>query len=716
MTPLAILGYAVLAVVVLWLLGQTLRFIPNNRVGVVEKRFALRGSVKTGFIALHGEAGYQPDILRGGLHLLVPVMYRVHVMPLITIPQGSIAYIFARDGVPLEPGQVLARVVDSSNYQDVRAFLQNNGQRGPQRGILREGTYAINLAQFAVITQDGVNTLQLEREEAITFRRMAEIIDERGGFSPIIIRGSDDVVGIVTVHDGPSLPQGSIIAPTVGDQVANSRVYHNNFQDPEAFLRAGGFRGRQYQVLVEGTYYVNRLFATTELIPKTIVDVGWVGVVVSYTGEAGKDLSGEDYKHGELVLQGERGVWNLPLMPGKYAFNTYAGKVVLVPTTNFILKWVRSEQGVHGYDANLAEVNLITKDAFEPELPLSVVVHIDYRKAPLVIQRFGDIKRLVEQTLDPMVAAYFKNIAQTRTLIQLIQERGEIQRISSSEMKEKFLHYNLELEEVLIGTPIAAAGDKNIELILTQLRSRQIAEEQVQTYAQQEKAAFKERELREVEARARQQQSLTESEISISIQSNQGKADYQRAIQQASQIRTLAEAEAERVARVGIGQALAIQEQVNAYGGPRFQVTQTVMNRFAEAIEKSRIEMVPRVLITSGGKDGGNAGTGSVLEALLTLLLTERMGEPVTGERGASMSPYAQALKDQISASMTNKPPTAPTTEEPKQDTSGTPPTSGTPGATPGQAPGMTPGTTSGSTPGISGMPKPGSGGTLSKK
>ena len=106
------------------------------------------------------------------------------------------------------------------------------------------------------------------------------------------------------------------------------------------------------------------------------------------------------------------------------------------------------------------EVSLITKDAFEPSLPLSVVVHIDYRKAPLVIQRFGDVKRLVEQTLDPMVSAYFKNIGQTRTLIQLIQERSEIQRPPASEMKEKFAHYNLELEEVLIGTPTSSHGDK----------------------------------------------------------------------------------------------------------------------------------------------------------------------------------------------------------------------------------------------------------------
>ena len=288
-----------------------------------------------------------------------------------------------------------------------------------------------------------------------------------------------DNIGIVTIHDGPSLATGEIIAPVVGDDPKDGETYHNKFQDPDKFLKAGGFRGRQLQVLVEGTYYINRLFATIEMIPKTVIEVGNVGVVVSYTGDTGEDLSGKEYRHGELVARGKRGVWEEALLPGKYAFNTYAGKVVSVPTTNFILKWIRNQTGAHKFDENLSEVSLITKDAFEPSLPLSVVVHIDYQKAPLVIQRFGDIKRLVEQTLDPMVAAYFKNIGQTRTLIQLLQERSAIQQIASEEMKEKFKHYNLELEEVLIGTPSSAENDVQIETILTQLRARQIAAEQI---------------------------------------------------------------------------------------------------------------------------------------------------------------------------------------------------------------------------------------------
>ena len=77
----------------------------------------------------------------------------------------------------------------------------------------------------------------------------------------------------------------------------------------------------------------------------------------------------------------------------------------MVPTTNFILKWIKARGGrAQASTRTSPRSRLITKDAFEPSLPLSVVVHIDYRKAPLVIQRFGDIKRLVEQTLDPMVS------------------------------------------------------------------------------------------------------------------------------------------------------------------------------------------------------------------------------------------------------------------------------------------------------------------------
>jgi uncharacterized membrane protein YqiK len=660
---------AVAAGALFWL-SNVVRYIPNNRVGIVERLWSFRGSVKKGFIALAGEAGFQAGVLRGGWHVFFPFQFRVHVVPLVTIPQGKIGYVFARDGEPLPPTQTLASNASALDFTDAAGFLAAGGQRGPQRRVLREGTYAINLVQFVVVTADGLYYLPLSADEEPLFRSMENVISERYGFSPVVI--TKDAVGIVTIHDGPALPQGEVIAPVVGDRPADADRFHNNFQDAEKFLAAGGLRGRQLQVLVEGTFYLNRLFATVEEIAKTVVEVGHVGVVVSYTGAAGKDLSGEGYRHGEMVRAGERGVWSEPLLPGKYAFNTYAGKLLLVPTTNFILKWVKGETGAHRYDENLSEVTLITKDAFEPTLPLSVVVHIDYKKAPLVIQQFGDVKRLVEQTLDPMVSAYFKNIGQTRTIIQLIQDRSEIQRISGAEMKEKFAAYNLELKEVLIGTPQAQPNDRAIEQILTQLRARQIAEEQVETYSRQQKAAVKERELREAEARAKQQTAITESELSISVQSNTGKAEYQRSVQQAAQIRALAEAEADKVklmgageaqrvkslaeaeaekaARVGVAQALAIEEQVRAYGGPQLQLTQNVMSRFAEAVEQAKVDVVPKIVVGAGaGKDGGAAGS-SLFESLLAVLLSDRIGAKI--EPAAAADPQMQAYRDRVRSSV----------------------------------------------------------------
>ncbi|MEN6531898.1 MAG: SPFH domain-containing protein [Anaerolineaceae bacterium] len=649
--PNNILVPLIVGVLVVLVLLSGERFIPNNRIGIVEKRFGRR-SLKSGFIALNGEAGYQPNVLRGGLHFLMPFQYRVLISPLVTIAQGKIGYVFARDGEPLSAMQVLASNITAHDFQDVTDFLTHGGQRGPQRQILREGTYAINLAQFVVITEERVYYLPLSKDDQMVIESMTSVIRERKGFTPVVIKDSDDLIGIVTVHDGPSLPSGEIIAPIVGSDMTDSVTYHNNFQMPDRFINASGLRGRQLQVLVEGTYYLNRLFATVEMIQKTVVEVGFVGVVVSYTGKLSEDLSGLDYRHGELVSTGSRGVWSDPLLPGKYAFNTYAGKVVMVPTTNIILKWIKSEVGSHNLDENLSEVSLITKDAFEPSLPLSVVIHIDYQKAPLVVQRFGDVKKLVEQTLDPMVSAYFKNIGQTRTLIELIHERNEIQRQSSQEMKDKFLHYNLELEEVLIGTPTTAGDDKNMEIILNQLRSRQIAVEQIETFQRQQVAAQKERELREAQARAEQQRNITESEVSITVLSNQGKADYARAVQQAAQIRTLAEAEAEKIARTGIAQAIATEEQVAAYGGPQFQVTQQVMNRFAEAVQQSRVDVVPRVVV-GGSSEGGVTGS-SIMEGLLTLLLSDKLNLEVSaGQRPPNEE--TDRLKEEIRRSLTEK-------------------------------------------------------------
>lgn len=558
---ISILIMVAIGIIILCLLLYGVGFtkIGTDEVGIVEKWWSLKGSVPSdGLIALKNEAGYQPDVLRAGVHFKTPFQYRVRKVRLVTIPQGQIGYVFARSGESLKDGQTLGKVItECKSFQNVTAFLNNGGQKGPQRQILREGTYAFNLAQFIIITKDKVHSIFTSKDESAQIETMRSDLLRVNGFMPVVISSSKnneddefsnsiknkDTIGIVTVNEGPTPDNGAIIAPIVGEGITHE-FYHNNFQEPEKFLAANGRKGKQMQVLTDGIYFINRLFANVDIVPKSIIDIGYVGVVVSYFGDKGADVSGTSYSHGELVEQGKKGIWRESMMPGKYPFNTYAGKIILVPTTNVILKWISGQSGDHKLDDNLKEINLITKDAFEPNLPLTVVFNIDYRKASSVIQRFGDIKILIEQSLDPMIAGYFKNIGQTKTLIELVQDRSSIQEQASSEMKEKFKLYDLELQEVLIGTPAAASStDKRIDLILAQLRDRQVALEEIKTNEAKQKSAEKQRELNEAIAKSAAQAALTQSSIDIEIADNKGKSELRLAEQLALKTQKLAEAD-----------------------------------------------------------------------------------------------------------------------------------------------------------------------------
>jgi uncharacterized membrane protein YqiK len=645
-----------------------LRFIANNRVGIVEKLWSFKGSVGEGrFIAMGGEAGFQADLLRGGVHFgLWRWQYKIHKVSLVSIPQGKIGYVYARDGQPLEPSQTLAREINCTNFQDARSFLVGEpassegdvearlGQRGRQRPILREGLYAINLALFVVITEDAVYRLDLqgqnELKTLVSWQNELKIVE---GFDPIVIgrkiEAPDpinperkimvDSIGIVTIQDGPSLAPGEIIAPAVGTD-RDEKFFHNNFQDPEAFLKAGGRRGRQFVTLTDGTYFINRWFATIELIPKTVVPIGYVGVIVSYYGRTGLDVSGEGFRHGERVGEGERGVLERPLGPGKYPFNIYAGNIIFVPTTNFVLHWVTGRSETHRYDESLRSIDLVTKDAYEPGLPLSVVVHIDYQRAASVIQRFGDVKKLITQTLDPMLSAYFRDVAHKRTMLQLLHERDDIQRESREELRRRFHDFDIECVDVLIGKPDTAEVGGKIETLLEQLRLRQLSIEQIETYARQRAASEGLKSLNDAQAMAAMQTQLTNSAVQVRIAENEGDAALARARKHAEQMVVTAEAESQqrvlagrgegsRVLQVGLSEASVLLRKIQSFSDPRLYALAQVV----EQLSHSTQPLVPERVFMAGGVgspgDSGspsqNAGQG-ILGVLLNLLVAEKSG------------------------------------------------------------------------------------------
>jgi uncharacterized membrane protein YqiK len=717
--PLGALSFS-LAWLPVWILvaGAVLfwlcfRWIPNDRIGVVEKWWSLAGSVTEGrIIAPAAEAGYQADILRGGLHFgWWRWQYAIHTAPLVSIPEGKIGYVFARDGEPLPPSQTLARVIDCNNFQDARGFLglkaaadattgRIAGQKGRQRAILREGVYAINPALFTVISENAVFALKIvqTRAEQESLGRWLAELRAASGFGPVVVgKGTAvaaipdhdsavvaaetpvDSLAIVTVHDGPSLAPGEIIAPTVGGDLADAD-YHNNYQDPEAFLLAGGRRGRQHMPLTDGTYFVNRWFATVEMIPKTVVPIGSVGVVVSYIGRTGNDISGATFRHGERVAEGERGVWERALGPGKYAFNTYSGNVVLVPTTNFVLHWVTGRSESHRYDEGLKSIDLVTKDAYEPSLPLSVVVHIDYQRAPSVIQRFGDVQRLITQTLDPMLSAYFRDVAHKKTMLELLHDRDLIQAEARNELHAKFHEFDIECVAVLIGKPETGKDSGKIETLLDQLRERQLSVEQLETFERKRVASEKMRLLAEAQALATMQTQLTNARVEAQIAEQQGEADLFRARKSAEQMVVMAEAELSRsrlqaeqrvllaeadskqkelegrgegqkVMQIGLSEAAIQLKKISSYGDPRLYALTLV----ADSLSASAQPLVPQRLFISGGGDGkGDQATGQgMLGLLVNLLVAEKSGLGGIGIDDADpLKRFADRMSEQVLETM----------------------------------------------------------------
>jgi len=217
--------YVTVPVGTLCLFWLSFRYIPHNSVGVVEKLWSFKGSVPEGqIIALDGEAGFQAEVLRGGLHFgYWRWQYSVPRMRLVTISQGKIGYIYARDGEPLPSSQTLGQSIECNHFQDARAFLAGStsensevirGQRGRQRAILREGVYAINPALFVVVAEDHVFALPatLSKLELRTIEQYRADLAEVGGFDPVVI-GAKMHIGNEDFPEKPSVVEAEMMRP-----------------------------------------------------------------------------------------------------------------------------------------------------------------------------------------------------------------------------------------------------------------------------------------------------------------------------------------------------------------------------------------------------------------------------------------------------------------------------------------------------------------------
>ena len=91
--------------------------VPENKVGLVTKKFVLFGANKQlsgdRIIAVNGEAGFQAKMLETGLHWFMwPWQYSVDMQSFIVIPEGHIGLISAKDGKVPQTGRILGRKVE----------------------------------------------------------------------------------------------------------------------------------------------------------------------------------------------------------------------------------------------------------------------------------------------------------------------------------------------------------------------------------------------------------------------------------------------------------------------------------------------------------------------------------------------------------------------------------------------------------------------------
>ena len=577
--------------------------IPEDRIGLVTKKFVLFGEHKElpsgRIIAVNGEAGFQAQTLAPGIYFWKWIwQYEVTLEPLAIIPDGLIGLIMSKDGGELLPGAVLARRVDCQMFQDAEMFLRTGGQKGRQASYLTPGTYRINTFLFEV-----------------TLAKMTQI--------------SENMVGIVTTLDGAPLPEGQIAGRVTEG--------HSNFQNADAFLAGGGCRGLQPQVILAGSYFLNTWFVHVEEIPMTEISIGSVGVVISYYGDEGVDVSGLDFKHGNIVAKGHKGVWAEPLGPGKYPLNTYILRIEHVPTTNLVLNWANARSEAHQLDKHLSTITVRSKDGFPFNLDVSQIIHIPMIEASKVIARFGNMNNLVSQVLEPTIGNYFRNSAQDSDVIAFLSTRKERQASARMHINAVLDQYNVNGVDTLIGD--IAPPDS----LMKTLTDRKIAEEQKVTYDTQRMAQETRQNLEKQTAIADIQKQIVQADQGVQIAERVADAAVKKAggdatsvklnaAAEAERTKVLADAEAQRITRTGdaeAGKILAIgkanaesyQLQVDAMGGDNF-----TRSKIAEIIGREKVKVMPDILITGGGEAGGNGA----LSGLLGMKLMEELGGKTT--------------------------------------------------------------------------------------
>lgn len=392
-------------------------------------------------------------------------------------------------------------------------------------------------------------------------------------------------------------------------------------------------RHLQEQVLLAGRYFINPMFATVEIIDMTEVPIASVGVVVAFVGKAGVDVTGEGFRHANMVRRGEKGVWVDVLDPGKYAINTYTHKVRVVPTANVVLNWATGKTEAHKLDANLSTITVRSADGFTFNLDVSQIIHIPRNDAPKVIARFGSMEALVTQVLEPTIGNYFRNAAQNSDVIDFLKKRSERQAEAKAAISLALKAYDVGAVETLIGDIVPPA-----ELMKT-LTDRKLAEQEKVTFETQMEAQGVRQQLEQATALARTQAQVVDAERKVAIAEFTAQAAVKTADGAARSKKITAEADAEvtrvtgqaeagRTLAIGEAEAEVIRQKIGSMESGNYAIVQV-----AQALAGAGVQLVPEVLV-GGGQSAGQGGT--LVDVLLAGLVKDRLARPEVAGAEAS--------------------------------------------------------------------------------
>ena len=247
------------------------------------------------FIKNGGQKGPQIEIIPPGNYRINPYLFKVTKSTATKISEGEIGLIESADGSAIPAGRIFATVVPGHNsFQSGQDFITNGGQKGPQTEILPPGVYRIHPNLFKVTNAAAV----------------------------VIAKGQ---VGMVTAQDGAPIPMGRLLAQSVPG--------HSNYENGEAFLKNGGQKGPQIDVLLPGTYRINLNLFQIQIAPAVVIEANKVGLVTALDGiplpereYVACPITGHnDYQDGSAFLtkQGQRGPQLDVLRPGTYYINPF---------------------------------------------------------------------------------------------------------------------------------------------------------------------------------------------------------------------------------------------------------------------------------------------------------------------------------------------------------------------------------------------------------